>query len=376
MKMTKDVVKSSWVRIAGAVEGARAMQRALGWGLMVGAVAISRPAAAQGPDDPAVRDAQARFEEGLERVKAGDYEGARVSFAQAYAALKRPAILWNLALAEEKTGHLVEALSHFKRVERDKSATASDRDEAQRHAAALTGRTGHVDVQAPPGATFHVDGDATENVTPLAEPVDVTPGHHMVDVHLGAALRSLAFDAPAGQVVRVTLSSSDLAVVAGAPPVAPTSAPSAVPAGAEGPAPPALESPPVGSPQVSTARVVTVTALGGLAVVSAGLGVFLALKSQDDDKTAGGYRMRLGPGHSYCVGTAGSSVDCSGLNHAVHSQDVEALWSNVLYVTAGVLAAGAVVTWFVWPKSKHTEGAWIAPIVGPGTYGLSLGAHF
>jgi hypothetical protein len=154
MKMTKDVVKSSWVRIAGAVEGARAMQRALGWGLMVGAVAISRPAAAQGPDDPAVRDAQARFEEGLERVKAGDYEGARVSFAQAYAALKRPAILWNLALAEEKTGHLVEALSHFKRVERDKSATASDRDEAQRHAAALTGRTGHVDVQAPPGATF------------------------------------------------------------------------------------------------------------------------------------------------------------------------------------------------------------------------------
>jgi hypothetical protein len=354
------------------------MQRALGWGLVMGALTLCAPAAAQGPDDPAVRDAQARFEEGLQRVKAGDYEAARVSFAQAYAALRRPAILWNLALAEEKTGHVVEALSHFKRVARDTSATPSDRDEAQRHATALTTRTGHVDVQAPPGTTFHVDGDTAENVTPLLEPVDVTPGHHTIDLRLAGASRSMAVDAPAGQVVRVTLSAGELAAPT---PPASTPPPSPPPV-AETPPPPNLPPPIVeGGKSVSPARVVTVTVLGGLAVVSAGVGVYLALLSQDENNTAGGYRQQLdhdngfvGKGH--CAGDRGSSDTCMKLNRAVYTQNAEALGSNIAYVSAGVLAAGAIVGWFVWPKSKRTEAAWVMPLVAPGTYGIGAGLRF
>ncbi len=87
-------------------------------GALAAALALSLPRTARADDSVLEREAQARFEEGVARVKAGNIEGARVSFAQAYTVLHKPTILWNLALAEEKTGHLVEALGHFKELAR------------------------------------------------------------------------------------------------------------------------------------------------------------------------------------------------------------------------------------------------------------------
>ncbi|MCL2448278.1 MAG: hypothetical protein FWD17_04975, partial [Polyangiaceae bacterium] len=140
------------------------------WRMLAAVLAMSAfPATAHAEGDVAVRDAQARFEEGLERVKVGDFEAARLSFAQAYTVLRRPSILWNLALAEEKTGHLLESLVHFKRVAHDPSADGSDREVAERHAAALVARTGHIAVEAPPGAVLQLDDDTAESVAPLAE---------------------------------------------------------------------------------------------------------------------------------------------------------------------------------------------------------------
>ena len=70
------------------------------WGILAGVLAVAPPAWGA---DPAERDAQARFDEGIVRVKAGDLEGALLSFRQAYALVHRPVIVWNLALVEEKT---------------------------------------------------------------------------------------------------------------------------------------------------------------------------------------------------------------------------------------------------------------------------------
>jgi hypothetical protein len=75
------------------------MRPVLPWGVLAAVLAASTPGVARAQGEVAVRDAQARFEEGLDRVKAGDFEAARLSFAQAYTVLRRPAILWNLALA-------------------------------------------------------------------------------------------------------------------------------------------------------------------------------------------------------------------------------------------------------------------------------------
>src|SRR5580704_14125562 len=65
-------------------------------------------------DREALRQARARFEEGVAEAKGGNFEAARLSFAQAYAVHPSAVVLWNLALTEEKTGRAVDALTHFK----------------------------------------------------------------------------------------------------------------------------------------------------------------------------------------------------------------------------------------------------------------------
>ncbi len=370
LKITDGPVKVAWVRVAGRVQRAAVMQRGLLWGLLASAIVTSYPFAARAEDDPAVRDAQARFEEGLERVKAGDIEGARLSFAQAYAALKRPAILWNLALTEEKTGRLVEALAHFKRVARDTTASSGDREEAQRHAAALSGRTGHIDVQAPAGATLRVDGEAAESPAPLSEPIDVVPGRHSVEARLGAGVKVVSIDAAAGQVAHVTVSSADLspasaAVVTSAPGVGPVDSGAGT---GRLPEPGASTTPP--------ARIITVTVLGGAALITTGLGIYFALQSKDDETTAAGYRARTTGTISSCHGAAGSTPDCGSLAYWVHRQDRDATWSNVMYVAAGAFAAGAIITWFAWPRGERATSSWVAPIVTRDSLGLAAAGTF
>src|ERR1700730_7424152 len=89
------------------------MRRALRCAMLAGALAVAVPSVARADDPAAEREAQARFEEGIARVRAGSFEGARISFLQAHAVLHKPYILWNLALAEEKTGNVLDALGHF-----------------------------------------------------------------------------------------------------------------------------------------------------------------------------------------------------------------------------------------------------------------------
>src|SRR5208283_5846242 len=109
------------------------MRPAFLWGLLTVALAPSLPLVARAEDSVLEREAQARFEEGVARVKAGNIEGARVSFAQAYAVLHKTTILWNLALAEEKTGHALEALAHFKELARGAQSGGDDRGNAEKH---------------------------------------------------------------------------------------------------------------------------------------------------------------------------------------------------------------------------------------------------
>src|ERR1700730_14420850 len=108
------------------------MRRALRCAMLAGALAVAVPSVARADDPAAEREAQARFEEGIARVKTGNFEGARISFLQAHAVLHKPYILWNLALAEEKTGNVLDALGHFKQfvrlspIEGKSSSAAAD----------------------------------------------------------------------------------------------------------------------------------------------------------------------------------------------------------------------------------------------------------
>ncbi len=333
----------------------------MGW--LAVALATAAPAWA---DDKATRDAQARFVEGLDRVKAGDFEAARVSFMQAYAVLHKPDILWNLALAEQKSGHPVEAIGHFKQV-RKAARSDADRAGADRHIAELMDQTAHIEVSAPSGAQVTVDG-AAMGMSPLPEPLDVAAGKHHVEVAVAAGdTRAADAEAVTGQVVRVSFLQTQ-AVVTPAPGTPPPAVAPAPP-----PPPPADTTPPAssGGSTFWDARGITVVSIGGLAVVSAALGLSFGIVSNNDSSTASTLRQQ----NPSCAGS--SSPGCQQLASTTSSQHSAYVTSEGFWIGAAVLAVGAAATWFLWPKASSSAGAsvQVLPAASPGGAGaLAIGS--
>src|SRR3984957_17183450 len=198
---------------AATREGPPRMRRAVRWGMLVVALVAASPAWAD-EEHPAAsaRDAQARFEEGLIRAKAGDFEAARLSFAQAYAVAHKPAIVWNLALTEEKTHRPLEALAHFREWLHQAPPGDPDRARARKHIDELSAGAGHIDVVAAPGAALTVDSIQSAGVAPRAEPIDVAPGRHVIEAKQGGETKTLAVDVAAGQTAHADFRTADALV--------------------------------------------------------------------------------------------------------------------------------------------------------------------
>jgi len=339
------------------------------------AIAASAPALVRADaTSPAEREAQARFEEGLARVKASNFEGARVSFTQAYAVLHKPYILWNLALAEEKTGHTLEALAHFKQFT-STSPGGDDEASARRHVAELMVQVGHVDVAAPAGAQVVVDGTPA-GVAPLAEPVDVLPGRHHLEARGAQETNEADADVTAGQLVHVSLARSAEPPGALASPAAPAEPPASPPSSADTLP---LTPPDVGAGtagrELSAARVMSVVVVGAAAAASLSLGIYFGVQSQNEKGTGDTFRQTYPS--NYCTTMGGSAV-CAQWNDAVQSQARDATLSNVFYATSGALAAGALLTWFLWPSDSASSkpAAWLSPALGPDGAGLGAAGRF
>jgi hypothetical protein len=118
-------------------------------------------------------------------------------------------------------------------------------------------------------------------------------------------------------------------------------------------------------------RLLTAGGLGAGAVVAAGLGaVFLGLAQAADDDAAG-VRGNV-PTNNYCSLNPTDPI-CTTLRDKVdlHTRDVDI--AAGLFVGAGVLAAGAVAAWVLWPAPQApaaNASAWFAPTVGGVTAGI------
>jgi len=346
------------------------MRRSARWGIVTAGLLMAAPLPVRAADDKATREAEARFAEGLSRVKMQDYEAARLSFEQAYAVLHRPLILWNLALSEEKSGHPLDALAHFRQVSHE-AASDADRTSAQRHVDALLAQLSRIDVQAPSGTSFVLDGTDVVATAPLADPLDVVVGHHVVVAKLAAgASKTSEVDAIAGHVAHVTFTAD------APPPVAAVvlPAPAASPTESQPLAPPAPDQASTSQP-FWTSRTITAVTLGSAAVVATGFGVVFGLESQHNKSSASAFQQK--DGQSGCFAGASPNPDCPTWNDAVNAQNRDANISNALYFTGGVLALGVVVSWFFWPKHGHgASSAWVMPEVGQGRAGVGAGGRF
>jgi len=139
---------------------------------------LSAPAAAKPP--PA---AAKLFAECVAASDAGRYGEAVACFQKVFRIYPAPVVLYNIGLAEERLGRLVEAYENYQRclTASTEALTPVARRRAEERFAAVTGSLGHVRVKTDVAeATVFVDG--RPQTAPSGASLPVLPGTHEVRV--------------------------------------------------------------------------------------------------------------------------------------------------------------------------------------------------
>jgi hypothetical protein len=295
--------------------------------LLVGATAAATTAWA---DDVEMRNAQTRFDEGRALAAKGQYDEARVKFLQAYAVLKSPDSLYNLAYTETRSQHPVEAMRHFRVLLRDPNTPPDLVERSKKFVPDLEKVTAHVRVRAPDGADVSVDGTVFGRA-PLADPVDVPPGSHTFGIALNGKTLAKDLSAKEGESPELALAFPDV----------------------EGPkdgiAPPKTTTEqrrPVAGWLVPIGLGVIAIGTGTAAI---GFGAGSSSAKSDADRLV----ERLGP--SACPPSV-MNADCAQLRNLRGTQDSNFTLATVFGVVAGVTLVSAVGTFLFWPKTIVTVG--------------------
>jgi hypothetical protein len=348
-------------------KGNAARRLAVVLSLATAASSVAPAVCAQTPE--AITEAEARFKEGLKRHDAGDEEGARLSFLQAFSVLKRPNILFNLARAEQLTGHPVEAITHYKLFVAENSVTPNDREVARSRIVELSSLVAHVLIEAPTGADLWIDGQMLPHKAPLSEPADVAGGMHTVQARLRDQTNTTTVACSPGQTVKARV---DI-VINGTPVVI-------VPMPGEPQAPPPAPAPERRfHEETPGAKVATVVGLGAGAAVLLGVGIGLEVAASSASSALDTDHAQIvsmgGNPNSFCT-TSPSASPCADEASKASAHVTDSNVATGLFVGTGVLAAAAVVTWIVWPKTKVEDTARVVPMVSPGMAGVGFAGSF
>lgn len=350
------------------------MKSTLAWAF--GLALVTTPAFAQPPSSPtssatdeavAAREAKARFDEGLKRYAAHDYEGAWAAFTQAYSVLKSADVLWNLCMAELRSGRAVDAIRHIRAYLRDPRTTDADRARARKYLAEAHQKTAHVLLEVPVGSSVVVDGASVDAEIDAKEPIDVASGKHKVECKQGTASQSVELDLVVGQTVSVRfLPPSD-----GQAPATPTV--TTVRAQHEAPGPDRAAD---GSG--SSTKTILGLSLAGGALVAAGLGVGFLVASGSAGDDAARIRSTLSESTSGCYRS--QTQACRELSDAVGDESTLKNVSTGAFVAAGALAVGSAAVLLLWPSrggpSLTGRPATGRLTVSPTTAGGGVGAVF
>lgn len=357
---------------------------------------VALPALAQGApsDDPVTIQARARFKEGVDYFDKGQYENARISFLQAYALKKHPAVLLNLAQSAAKANHPLEAARYFQQFLREANeATPQQRKDAESGLAEVRQKLGRIEIVAPAGTEVVLDDKERLGTAPFAEPVDVEPGPHV----LKSSAETVRVGVSAGAKVP-----AHFGPATGAPPPVAAPVPLATPekapaAPAATPSEPIEETPPPAAPVKRTnllsppenmTPVYVGLAAGGVGLVSAIMfGIFKGSAQGKADDVANGIRAaadeRGVPREGICSNPRADIQQdfgkaCQTLADNNSAVDTNATIANVSLVVMGVglLTAGG---WYLFaPKSgdQSQRGATTKPTFVASPYGGYRSAGF
>jgi hypothetical protein len=311
--------------------------------------------------DPLASEARQRFQEGVALHDAKREEEAYGKFSQAYAILKAPAVIFNLARTEELTGRLLDAAAHFKQylaLPDQPKVTAELRRQARDFLSDVRAKLGHIQVTTAAGASLLLDGQPA-GTAPPPEAIDVMPGAHQLEARLGTKSKAATFSVAADQVQAVSL---DLSEAPLPPPPPQPALPAPTP-------PPRAESPSAGA---ASTRTWLALGLGAVALGSVATGAGFELAAGNSASTAGGLRSQLlSSGPSPCSSGASSST-CQQLQNANQSAQNQHNLAAGFFVAGGVFAAATVAV-LLWPQ-HHDDSAQVT--FSPTPTGFQLSGDF
>lgn len=317
---------------------------ALGFGLAIPALGFAQT-------DAEKVEAQARFDEGLKSHDTGDEQEARLKFTQAWAVLKRPNVLFNLARSEQLSSHPLDALLHFRDFVKMPGISSQDKDEAERRMVELQRQVGRVEVRgAPEGAKILIDDKWTGETAPVLGEVYGLPGSRVLEVRTSTTSYRKEVELRAQQVTVVSFEQEVRANPPDGwrPPEAPEHK--------------RLFPPPTGA-----------IVLGGLGLAGLGMGIGFGLASSS---AADANAARAASSGGVCR-TQPEAPVCAEGRAARDSQQTAAIVSVASYVGGGVCLGAAVVWWALWPrKAQDSSARRFLPVVGPAYAGAAWGTVF
>ena len=365
-------------------------------------------------EDPLVKEARARFKEGVDLYDKGQYEAARAKFLQAYALHRHPAILLNLGMACLKSGHAAEAARYLTQFQREAtSATPQEHADADKAIADARTKDSRVDVSAPTGTEITAD-DTLIGTAPLADSIDLDPGQHTIKAKApDGSIDSRTVNTSIGQRLPVKFGPGSSTVVAPVPPPTATSNPEMPPPDntttqppTPPPQPPPQQPPPeqpsgkktnLLSPPKTMIPVYIGAGVAGAGVVTAILfGIFRA-QAVSSVNDAEAEIVKGGGTKGICSSTSPADVAkfgaaCNALQQDVDHANTDTTIANIGIGVAVVGVVGAAAWYLFAPKRDSSAAALnqpvvakkpasakinvVAPWVGYGSGGLSIGGQF
>lgn len=360
----------------------------------------SAPAEAQSAQaDALTKRARARFQEGVEAFDKGQFENARLSFLEAYALKKHPAVLLNLAQSCLRSSHSGEAARYFQQFLRDAAqATPAQRSDAEKGLTDARAKGARVDITAPAGTEIVLvtsSGDVKLGSTPFREALDIDAGTSTLKGRLpSGALETVTVSARAGQLTTAKFGQASAAPV---PVPTPTPTPSATPVEPEPPpSDPTLEPHPGGTTPPPTTKkdwlgppktMWPVYVGGGVGVaglvgtiafaIARGSAVTSAESTTAEIRRAAAKRS-LSTNGICTTPPAEFKTACAQLesnNSSVNTFNTLAIVSGVT-MAAGVVFAGAYYLFAPKRDAVTAHAPWVFPIVGTDGGGVAVGHSF
>ena len=297
-------------------------------------------------------------------------------YRQAWERQRSFKIAANLALVELKLGKARDAAEHLDFALRNLPPDAPNLTEARAHlermlAEART-RVGAAAVQVDEsGAKVLVDGELVGR-TPLDGPLFLTVGSHTIRIE------KEGFRAVTKELTAAAGESYDVLLKLGRP------QPDASPPVAVAPRAAPMDS---ARSTSSSLRTVVLISEAALTLTAAGFGIAYAVERSDQVDQADYFSYQLSetyPGDTTICNPSAQArpPECAGLESARDRANELAKMETVAFITAGVLAAGTVATYFLWPANSRSEqghrgaGLSVAVSVRPDLRGVGVAGSF